>query len=81
MIRVILQNRQHPGQPLDDNSTQESNPAEVIAPDQQATKTSPIPASSIHTATPQTSAATNSAHDLIDIKQQAQANYLPLFLT
>ncbi len=69
---------QHPGQPLDDNSTQGSQtPAEVIAPD-SATKTSPIPASSIHTATPQTSAATNSAHDLIDIKQQALSQLSPL---
>ena len=68
---------QHPGQPLDDNSVSgNETPAEVIAPD-SATKTPPVSASSIHASTPQSSTS-NSAHDLIDIKQQALSQLSPL---
>lgn len=69
---------QHPGQPLDDNSTQGSQtPPEVIAPASMA-KATPVSASSVHSSTSQSAPVSNSAHDLIDIKQKALSQLSPL---
>jgi len=68
----------HPGQPLDDNTTQGGQtPPEVIAPNSTA-KPNPISAASVHSPAHQNAHVSDSAHDLIDIKQKALGQLSPL---